>query len=528
MQQSNSGESSRSSSQKIGEQLLEGGLINEEQIEQTLKRQSQTGGNFGSLLIEMGFIAINELLDYLSNKFSVPAENLFHRTIEAQTLQLIPFEKMETHRILPLSIEDGVLVLAMVNPQDLSTLKEIEFQVGRKVRPVVVPAFMLTAALKQLKSGVKGALSGDALADLVTLERGEDSPNLASMLRYFIKSGASDMLLCSDAPPSVKIGNVLKRLALPALSPADCENYLRELLPAKAWDTFIQKNDIGMGATYRGIGRFRVTAFRQRQSVAIALRAVYEDIPSLSTLNLPDWLAEYAMRPHGLIIISGPAGHGKSTTLAAMVDVINTQRGCNIITLEDPIEYLHKHKRSNILQREVGRDTPTFFEGMRHIFRQAPDVIVVGELRDKETFRIALQAANSGHLVLSTAHAENATAIIESTVTAFEPHEQNQIRTMLSDSLILSVFQCLVPKKADSGRLPAVEKFINTRRLKKFVREGKTHQIRSQLQSGAEDFVSIDIALAELCNQDLVEFDAGLAYAEDQKYYRDLVKKAAH
>ena len=508
---------------KIGEQFLEGGLINEDQIGQVLYRQAQVGGRFGSLLIEMGFLAINDLLDYLSRKFNVPAENLFLRTIDAQTLQLIPLEKLEARKILPISLDQGTLTLGMVNPQDLGTQKEIEFQVGRKVKPVVVPAYMLTAAIKYLKSGIKDGISGETLAELAAMERGGESPKLSALLRYLIKSGASDMLLCAGTPPSVKIGNALQRMALAALSPADCENYLNELLPPKARDIFAQNNDYGLSATYRGIGRFRITAFRQRQSVAIAIRAILDDLPTLSDLHLPEWLSDYALRPHGLILISGPAGHGKSTTLAALVDIINGRRGCNIITLEDPIEYLHKHKRSNILQREIGRDTPTFFEGMRHVFRQAPDVIVIGEMRDKETFRIALQAASSGHLVLTTAHAENATAIIERTINAFEPHEQNQIRMMLSDSLILSLFQCLVPKKNDTRRIPVLEKFINTHRLRKFVREGKTHQIRSQLQSGAEDFISIDIALAESCNQGQIEIEDGLIYAEDHKFFQDMV-----
>jgi twitching motility protein PilT len=240
-------------------------------------------------------------------------------------------------------------------------------------------------------------------------------------------------------------------------------------------------------------------------------------------LRLPAWIADYALKPHGLILISGPSGHGKSTTLAALVDIINSNRGCNIITLEDPVEYLHQHKKSNICQREVGSDMPSFYDGIRHIFRQAPDVIVVGELRDKETFRIALQAANSGHLVISTAHAENATGIIERTINMFEPHEQNQIRMMLSETLILSLFQCLVPKKGSTERVLALEKFINTHRMRKFIREGKTHQIRSQLQSGADDFSSITLALAELYQNGLIEFEDGVVYADDANFYQELI-----
>ncbi len=516
--------SNRPVKRRIGEQLLEGGLISEEQLEQALKRQSQVGGQFGSLLIEMGFVAINDLLEYLSKKFGVPGENLFSRNVDAKILQLIPLEKMRTRKIMPVGVDANTVTLAMVNPQDLHTINEIEFQLGRKIRPVVVPAFMMEVALKNVENSFGEQLRGEALAEMVAMERGDQTPHLTSLLRYLAKTGASDMLLCAGAPPSIKIGNSLKRLALPALTPSDCEKYARELLPPNGWDIFCSQNDYGFSATYKGIGRFRITAFRQRQSTAVALRPISDLIPSLADLHIPAWISDFALRPHGLILISGPAGHGKSTTLAAMVDIINLNRGCNIISLEDPIEYLHKHKMSNICQREIGRDTPTFFEGMRHVFRQAPDVIVVGEMRDKETFRIALQAANSGHLVLSTAHAENSTAIIERTINMFEPHEQNHIRTMLSDSLALSFFQCLVPMQSGSGRVPAIEKFVNSHRLRKFVREGKTHQIRAQLQSGADDFSSIDIALADLCKKGLIDFNAGVVYAEDRQFFQELTQ----
>jgi len=182
------------------------------------------------------------------------------------------------------------------------------------------------------------------------------------------------------------------------------------------------------------------------------------------------------------------------------------------------VEYLHKHKKSNICQREIGTDAPTFIDGLRNIFRQAPDVIVIGEMRDRETFRIALQAAGSGHLVLSTAHADSATAVIERIINMFEPHEQALIRTMLSECLLLSLSQRLVPKQKAPGRILALEKLINTHRLRKFIREGKTHQIRAQLQTGSEDFTSIDIELANLCRQGKIDFEDGLMFAEDKAF----------
>ena len=210
--------------------------------------------------------------------------------------------------------------------------------------------------------------------------------------------------------------------------------------------------------------------------------------------------------------------------MSALVDIINNRRGCNIVTLEDPIEYLHQHKKSNISQREIGRDVASFAQGMRHVLRHTPDVIVVGEMRDKETFRIALQAANSGHLVLSTVHSDNSTSIIERVVNMFDPHEQSLIRMTLAESLLLSLSQRLISQKDGKGRVLALEYFVNSQRMKSFIRDGKTHQIRSQMQTGSDDFSSIDIALANLVKKGLIRVEDGLNYCEDDLFYRSLIQ----
>jgi len=222
------------------------------------------------------------------------------------------------------------------------------------------------------------------------------------------------------------------------------------------------------------------------------------------------------------IMIKGPTGCGKSTSLAAMIQYINENRHCHIITLEDPIEYLHKHKRSNVNQRQIGKDSDTFSEGLRHVFRQAPDVIVIGELRDKESFEIALRAADTGHLVLSTVHADNSTSIIERVINMFPPHQENLIRMKIADCLLLSFSQRLVPLKKGKGRILAHEKLINNYATKSLIRERKTHQIRSQMQAGTEEFTSIDASLAGLFNAGLITFEDGLRFSENGQFYREL------
>jgi twitching motility protein PilT len=510
---------------RIGEQLMDKGLISADQLEQVLKRQAQAGGQLGSILIEMGFVALDDLLELLSRKFGVPGVNLYQRNIKKEVLQLLPVEKMTALGVLPIAMENQTVELAMVNPQDFATTSELEFSLGKKIRPVVMPAFMIASAIRSIAANPGMGLRGEVLSELVDMENGEKSPRLLPLLRYLKKSGANDMVFTAGSPPSIKIANTLKRLAIPALTPDDCMNYAREMLSDEGWQSFSNKTDYDFSATYPGIGRFRVALYRQRNSVAIALRPLMDAVPELPTLNLPEWITNFALRPQGLILVSSPAGHGKTTTMSALVDIINSRRGCNIVTMEDPVEYLHKHKKSNISQREVGRDVGSFAQGMRHVLRHTPDVIVVGEMRDKETFRIALQAANSGHLVLSTVHSDNSTSIIERVVNMFEPYEQNLIRMTLAESLLLSLAQRLVTRADGKGRILALEFFVNSQRMKGFIRDGKTHQIRSQMQTGSDDFSSIDISLAKLARKGVIRVEDGLNQCEDDLFYRSLIQR---
>jgi twitching motility protein PilT len=243
----------------------------------------------------------------------------------------------------------------------------------------------------------------------------------------------------------------------------------------------------------------------------------------LNELNLPPWLEEFALKPQGLIIISSPAGHGKSTTLNAMVDIINSNRRYNVVTLEDPVEYLHKHKMCNVNQREIGRDTKSFHDGLRYVLRQTPNVIVVGEMRDRESFAIALEASKTGHLVMATAHSDNSTTIIEKMINMFEPYQQGLIRSMIADSLLLSFSQRLVPSAKGTERILAHEKFINSYRMRNMIREEKIHMVRSQMQAGADDFASMDICLAGLCKKGMIRVEDALRFVEEEQFFRELL-----
>ncbi len=514
---------------RLGELLVKSGLINQEQLLQVLKRQTQVGGQLGSILIDMGFITTDELLDFLSKKLGVQGINLFETNIEAPILNILSREKMSSLKVLPLASDSSTVTLAMVNPQDFITISEIEFMLGKKIKAKVVPAFMMEAAIKSLPNRRDQPLKGEAIKQMTLFEREKmgDIPELLPFLHSLSEKGASDILLTSGAPPSVRINNKLERLPMLPLTPADCERFARELIPYNEWDNFINQNEIDFAVSFHDVGRFRVNVYRQRNSISMTIRPVTYSVMSMVELNIPDWIKDFVFKPQGMILVSGPSGHGKTTTLAAMLDLINTHKKCNVITFEDPIEFLHKHKMSNINQREIGTDTESFISGMRHVFRQNPDVIVIGEMRDRETFEMALRAADTGHLVISSVHSDYSTSIFDRVIAMFEPYQQELIRTMLADTLLLVLSQRLIPRKDGKGRILALEKLINTYRIKKLIKEKNTHQIRSQMQAGSDDFESIDVAISKLYKRGLITFEEGLVYVEEEQFYRELtgVKK---
>ena len=274
-----------------------------------------------------------------------------------------------------------------------------------------------------------------------------------------------------------------------------------------------------------GLSRFRVNAFRQRGSIAIAIRIIPERVPSLQELKLPDIVRELARKPRGLVLVTGPTGSGKSTTMAAMIDLINSERACNILTLEDPIEYLHRHRKSIINQREIGADSRTFANALRAALREDPDVILVGEMRDMETISIAVRAAETGHLVLATLHTSDAAQTVDRIIDVFPPYQHQQVRTQLSLALQGIVSQQLLPRRDGQGRIVAVETLVTTPAVRNLIREGKSHQILSVIQTGAKfGMLAMDTALRDLCRAGLIAEDEALMRSNDPDTLQRLLR----
>lgn len=336
------------------------------------------------------------------------------------------------------------------------------------------------------------------------------------LLREAVERRASDIHLTVGVPPTLRINGALVRLNLPPLGPADTLRLFESIAPEERQTFFRQNGEVDFSHTIHGLSRFRVNAFRQRGSVAIAVRLIPEQVPTLEQLELPEVVANLARRPRGLILVTGPTGSGKSTTMAAMINLINEEQSCNIITLEDPIEYLHRHKKSLINQREVNADTRSFANGLRAALREDPDVILVGEMRDMDTISIAVRAAETGHLVLATLHTSDASQTIDRIIDVFPPYQQQQIRTQLSLTLQGIISQQLLPRRSGTGRAVAVEILVATPAVRNLVREGKSHQLLTVIQTGAKTGMqSMDAALRDLCRAGIVADEEALMRASD-------------
>jgi twitching motility protein PilT len=312
--------------------------------------------------------------------------------------------------------------------------------------------------------------------------------NLPDLLKSTLELNGSDLHLSIGSPPQVRVDGHLRRLDLPELTPDATKALAYSVLTDAQKKKFEETWELDLAFGLRGVGRFRCNVFNQKGAVGAVYRLIPEKVKSLEDLNLPQVLADLADRPRGLVLVTGPTGSGKSTTLAAMIDRINLSKPVHILTIEDPIEYLHTHKKALVNQRELHADTQGFNAALRAALREDPDVVLVGEMRDLETMEAALKLAETGHLTMATLHTNSAAQTITRIVDAFPAHQQSQIRTQLSLVLEGIACQALLPKAAGQGRVAALEVLIATPAIRNLIRDDKIHQIYGTMQAGQEKF----------------------------------------
>lgn len=347
---------------------------------------------------------------------------------------------------------------------------------------------------------------------------------LDKLLSLGIEKKASDIHITVGMPPILRINGELVKLDCPILKPDDTKRLTDEILTEKMIEKLEEKGEIDVSFSSPGQSRYRVNAFKQRGSYGIVLRIIPFKIPSMESMNIPRPIEELASLRRGLVLVTGPTGSGKSTTLATLVDKINRERNSHILTLEDPIEYLHKHNKSIVNQREIGNDSFTFGTALRASLRQDPDVILVGEMRDLETISIAITAAETGHLVFSTLHTLGAAKTIDRIIDVFPTDQQQQVRVQLSSVLQAVVSQQLFPRKDNDGRVPAFEIMKITKGIGNLIREDKIHQIDSVIQTGASfGMVSMDNSILDLYKRRLIYKEDALKQAVDLNYVKKYI-----
>ena len=346
----------------------------------------------------------------------------------------------------------------------------------------------------------------------MTQEHHESDIDVNTALRQMVSLGASDLHLTAGSPPMVRLDGELATLAgYERLIPDGLQRSIYSILTQAQREKFEEELELDFSHAIIGESRFRVNVYRQRDAVGAVFRMIPYEIKPLEDLGIPSAVAGFAALMRGLVLVTGPTGSGKSTTLASLVDLANRSRAAHIVTVEDPIEFLHRHKRCLVNQREVGTDTKSFGNALRHVLRQDPDIILIGELRDLETISVALTAAETGHLVFATLHTQDAAQTIDRIIDVFPAEQQGQIRTQLGTAIQGVVCQTLARTPDGKGRVVACEVMVATPAIRNLIREGKTHQIYSAMQAGGKfGMQTMDQHLAELVNKGRVSYETGL------------------
>ncbi len=341
-------------------------------------------------------------------------------------------------------------------------------------------------------------------------------PTIVEIMHAASDAGASDVHITVGIPPKMRVNGTLITMDYPKMSPQDTLAITYSIMSDAQRERFQEKGEYDMSFSIPELGRYRVNAYKQRGSAALALRLVGTKIPSPEVLGVPESVISLYDRKRGLILVTGPTGSGKSTTLAAIIDKINNKRDAHVITLEDPIEYLHQHKMAMVNQREIGLDSQSYANALRAALREDPDVILVGEMRDFETISVAITAAETGHLVLSTLHTIGAASTVDRVIDVFPPHQQQQIRVQFANVVEAVVSQQLIPTIDGDGRVAAFEVMHANHAVRNLIREGKSHQLATVMQTNRKmGMITMDDAIAQLFYDGKIDREMAVQYAQD-------------
>jgi twitching motility protein PilT len=496
------------SSRHLGEFLVERKVLSRDTLEECLVREAAQGRNLAAILVGDGLVGESDLIEAIAALTEQRFVDLDDVMIRSEVERLVPVELARTFLAVAVEIEGDDLVVAMADPTDADAVVSIAEATGWPV----TPALAVRSAVARLVATMYGADLDDPLGEHTVLpgqEPGEaptEEMHINELLLRVLDLGGSDLHLAAGVPPTVRVHGELVRIdEFPVMTGSVIRRMVYGILTQKQRERFESELELDMSHAVPDKGRFRVNVFIQRDSMGAVCRAIPVDVVPLDKLGLPPSVGQFAELPRGLVLVTGPTGSGKSTTLASLIDIINRTKPLHIMTVEDPIEFLHRHKTATVNQREVGEDTQSFSNALKHVLRQDPDVILVGEMRDLETIQTALTAAETGHLVFATLHTQDAPQSIDRIIDVFPADQQHQVRSQLAAALQGVVTQQLVPTSPGPGRVCVAEVMIATPAIRNLIREGKTHQIYSSMQSGASyGMTTMDQSLADLVRRGVI------------------------
>jgi twitching motility protein PilT len=512
----------------LGEFLVDRHVLSRDDLQVAIAEARRTGDPLPAVLLRHNLVGEKDLTAAIAEALSLRFIDFTDSPLNPDAATTVPADVARQHLAIGVDFEGAKLVVALAEPADDVAITAVGAATGYEIIPAAAGRYELARAIES----VYGSEHSDAPALRPPAGREPDLDeglHVNDLLSRLVESHGSDLHLASGSPPIMRVHGELRAMSdMPVLNGSEIREMIYAILGQKQRERFENELELDTSYSLPGRGRFRINVFLQRDAVGAVMRAIPFEIVEFSQLGLPASVQTFAELPRGLVLVTGPTGSGKSTSLASLVDIINREKAVHIMTVEDPIEFLHSHKRSVVNQREVGEDTHSFAAALKHVLRQDPDVILVGEMRDLETISTALTAAETGHLVFATLHTQDAPQSIDRVIDVFPAHQQQQIRVQLAASLQGIVTQQLIPLAGGSGRAVAAEVLVATSAIRNLIREGKTHQIYSMMQAGGKyGMVTMDQELARLVRAGRITMESALERSQHEEDVRRLVSSGA-
>jgi twitching motility protein PilT len=500
-------------SRRFGEFLVDRHVLSRDALETALEEEAASGTTLPALLMEQGAVSGKDLAAATAHGARLRFVDLSEATLEPEAARAIPAELARRRQALGVAVDGPRLVVAFADPWDDEAIAEVAAASGLEVDPAMAERGELAQIIESVYA--RGEAAPRPMVVARAAEPEAPPVHLNDCLERVVELGGSDLHLTAGAHPMVRIHGEIEPLSeFPVLTGSGIREMVYAVLSQKQRDAFESDLELDTSHSIPGKGRFRVNVLLQRYSVGAVMRVIPFEIVPFDTLGMPPAVGNFAELNRGLVLVTGPTGSGKSTTLASLIDIINRTKPVHIMTVEDPIEFMYQHKRAIVNQREVGEDTRSFSAALKHVLRQDPDVILVGEMRDLETISAALTAAETGHLVFATLHTQDAPQSVDRIIDVFPSHQQSQIRVQLATSLQGVVTQQLVPVANGRGRAVAAEVLVATPAVRNLIREGKVHQIYSAMQAGGRyGMQTMDQSLAALVKSKKITLDVALERA---------------